>query len=419
MVVVSYSGKEINAKLVYYGPGLSGKTTNLEFIYDSVPNTHRGKMVSMKTRTERTLFFDFLPVDLGEMGGFKTRFLLYTVPGQVYYNATRKLVLRGVDAVVFVADSGRGKMNENLESLENLKENLREYGMDLEKMPWVLQYNKRDLPDVYTIEEMDQALNPTKVPTYEAVATNGSGVFETFKGISKLLLEKLSKEVKTGPRMAQTASAVLDAKKAAESPALQADAPAAAGAAPAMKVVPPVPPAATPAAAAPDEPALPKQAPSKPAPPRQAPPVAPPVAAEPKREQAPVVHGASMSQPEPVRMERPVEEKVTLGKRIARLFGMSKPEPVFEEPAEEMQRGRRTSDEGRPVAAPAAPKVPATLARVEIAGTISHLPVLERRVRVPVPVRMTSEELQQGVTLKLILEVELSAETDEVERTGT
>ena len=195
MVLVSYSGKEINAKLVYYGPGLSGKTTNLEYIYGSIPGNHRGKMVSMKTKTERTLFFDFLPVQLGELSGFKTRFLLYTVPGQVYYNATRKLVLKGVDAVVFVADSKRGKMDENVESLENLKENLRENGIDVNSIPWVLQYNKRDLPEVYSVQELDQVLNPLKVPTFEAVATNGNGVIDTFKGVSRLLLKKLSTEV--------------------------------------------------------------------------------------------------------------------------------------------------------------------------------------------------------------------------------
>jgi signal recognition particle receptor subunit beta len=196
MVLVNYSGKEINAKVVYYGPGLCGKTTNLEHIYSRVPNTNRGKMVSMKTRTERTLFFDFLPLSLGELGGFQTRFLLYTVPGQVYYNATRKLVLKGVDAIVFVADSGRGKMEENLESLENLRDNLREHGLDLDEIPLVLQYNKRDLSDVYTPEEMEQALNPKgKWPWHEAVATTGEGVFETFKGVGRLLLAHLSKSM--------------------------------------------------------------------------------------------------------------------------------------------------------------------------------------------------------------------------------
>ena len=195
MVLVSYSGREINAKLVYYGPGLSGKTTNLEFIYGSIPQGQRGKMVSMKTKTERTLFFDFLPVHLGELSGFKTRFLLYTVPGQVYYNATRKLVLKGVDAVVFVADSKRGKMDENVESLENLKENLKELGLTLDKLPWVIQYNKRDLSDIYSLDELEAVLNPDRVPAYEGVASTGAGVVETFKGVSRLLLRKLAKDV--------------------------------------------------------------------------------------------------------------------------------------------------------------------------------------------------------------------------------
>lgn len=195
MVLVSYTGKEINAKLVFYGPGLCGKTTNLEYIYGSIPSNNRGKMVSMKTKTERTLFFDFLPIDLGELAGFKTRFLLYTVPGQVYYNATRKLVLKGVDAIVFVADSGRGKMEENLESFENLRENLNEHGLSLDEIPYVIQYNKRDLPDVYSVEELEAELNKMGVPSFEAVATKGGGVFDTFKVVSKMLLAKLSREI--------------------------------------------------------------------------------------------------------------------------------------------------------------------------------------------------------------------------------
>lgn len=199
MVVISYSGKEANAKIVYYGPGLGGKTTNLEFIYDSVPASSRGKMVSMKTQTDRTLFFDFLPLDLGELGGFKTRFLLYTVPGQVFYNATRKLVLRGVDAVAFIADSEVGKMDENKESLANLVENLAEYDLNLDSIPWVIQYNKRDVAGAYTIEELNRELNPKNAPYFEAVATEGTGVFETFRGLSRLLLEKLSEEI--GHRM--------------------------------------------------------------------------------------------------------------------------------------------------------------------------------------------------------------------------
>jgi signal recognition particle receptor subunit beta len=159
-------------------------------------------MVSMKTRTERTLFFDFLPLDLGDLGGFQTRFLLYTVPGQVYYNATRKLVLKGVDAVIFVADSERGKMDENIESLENLRENLKEQGVNPADIPLVIQYNKRDLPDVYSIVELEQALNPMRVPTFEAVATTGEGVFETFKGVARLLLSHLSRRL--GPKRSLT-----------------------------------------------------------------------------------------------------------------------------------------------------------------------------------------------------------------------
>ena len=199
MVVVSYSGKEINAKLVYYGCGLCGKTTNLESIYEAVPDTSRGKMVSMKTQSDRTLFFDLLPLDLGEIMGFKTRFLLYTVPGQVFYNATRKLVLKGADAIVFVADSEVGKMEENKESLENLRTNLAEYRVNLDELPWVIQYNKRDLPNVYSIEELQAALNPGgKVPHFESVAMQGKGVFETFRGISHLLMEKVTKELRRG-----------------------------------------------------------------------------------------------------------------------------------------------------------------------------------------------------------------------------
>jgi len=201
VVVVSYSGKEINAKLVYYGAGLSGKTTNLESIYEAVPDTSRGKMVSMKTQSDRTLFFDLLPLDLGEIMGFRTRFLLYTVPGQVFYNATRKLVLKGADAIVFVADSEVGKMEENKESIENLRANLAEYKINLDDVPWVIQYNKRDLPNLYTCDELNAELNPgARVPFFEAVATQGKGVFETFRGISHLLMEKVTKDLRQRPR---------------------------------------------------------------------------------------------------------------------------------------------------------------------------------------------------------------------------
>jgi signal recognition particle receptor subunit beta len=209
VVVVSYSGKEINAKLVYYGAGLSGKTTNLEAIYEAVPETSRGKMVSMKTQSDRTLFFDLLPLDLGEIMGFKTRFLLYTVPGQVFYNATRKLVLKGADAIVFVADSEVGKMEENKESLANLRANLAEYGLSLDEIPWVIQHNKRDLPNVYSVEELNAELNPGgKMLSFEAVATTGKGVFETFRGVSHLLMEKVTRDLRRTPFANAAARAV-------------------------------------------------------------------------------------------------------------------------------------------------------------------------------------------------------------------
>jgi signal recognition particle receptor subunit beta len=261
VVVVSYSGKEINAKLVYYGAGLSGKTTNLESIYEAVPDSSRGKMVSMKTQSDRTLFFDLLPLDLGEIMGFKTRFLLYTVPGQVFYNATRKLVLKGADAIVFVADSEVGKMDENKESLANLRANLEEYDLKLDEIPWVIQYNKRDLPNVYTIEELNRDLNPDgKIPVFEAVATAGKGVFETFRGISHLLMEKVTRELRRTPvsgRGAKSADDGARAGAARPTDAASAAMPSMLGSAfPGMSPTPGVTP--RPAAAEPAAPAAPE-----------------------------------------------------------------------------------------------------------------------------------------------------------------
>jgi signal recognition particle receptor subunit beta len=198
MVVLNYTGGEINAKIVYYGPGVSGKTTNLEFIHEKTPNNAKGKMVSMKTQTDRTLFFDFLPLELGEINGYRTRFLLYTVPGQVYYNATRKLVLKGVDALVFVADSSRAKLDENLESLRNLEQNLNEHGLSLDEIPWVIQYNKRDLPDAVPAAELDARLNPLKKPSFEAIANKGTGVYETFHGIATMVYRVLKDRLEKG-----------------------------------------------------------------------------------------------------------------------------------------------------------------------------------------------------------------------------
>jgi signal recognition particle receptor subunit beta len=192
MAFINYSAREINCKLVYYGPGLCGKTTNLKTIYGKVAPEAKGKMISLATETERTLFFDFLPLQLGEIRGFKTRFHLYTVPGQVFYDASRKLILKGVDGVVFVADSQEERFEANLESLDNLRANLAEHGHDLERIPWVIQYNKRDLPNVVSLDELRKALNPDgKVLDFEASAQSGKGVFETLKSLAKLVLNDL------------------------------------------------------------------------------------------------------------------------------------------------------------------------------------------------------------------------------------
>jgi signal recognition particle receptor subunit beta len=223
MSLINYASREVNCKLVYYGPGLGGKTTNLEYIYEKVAPASKGKMISLATETERTLFFDFLPVDLGTIRGFKTRFHLYTVPGQVYYNASRKLILKGVDGVVFVADSQMERMEANLESMQNLYDNMAQHGIDLTRLPFVIQYNKRDLPNAAPLPQLQDALNPgwpvddparqrqipdpsrpaellvqevggawiERVPYFEAVALRGDGVFDTLRAISKLVLKTL------------------------------------------------------------------------------------------------------------------------------------------------------------------------------------------------------------------------------------
>jgi len=225
MSMINYASREINCKIVYYGPGLGGKTTNLEHVYQKVSPNTRGKLISLATESERTLFFDFLPVDLGTIRGFKTRFHLYTVPGQVYYNASRKLILKGVDGIVFVADSQVDRMEANQEAMQNLYDNMAEYGYDLTRMPFVVQYNKRDLPNAAPLAELQAALNPgwevteaprqrntpdvfhageylvqqiatgewvERAPYFEAVAVTGEGVFDTLKGVSKLVLKSLS-----------------------------------------------------------------------------------------------------------------------------------------------------------------------------------------------------------------------------------
>ncbi len=232
MVLFNYSTKELTAKIVYYGPGLCGKTTNLQYIHGNLPDPVKGKMLSLATKTDRTLFFDFLPIDLGDIRGMKTRVQLYTVPGQVFYNETRKLVLKGADGIVFVADSQEAMLNANLESFKNLEENLKGHAMKLADMPHVIQFNKRDLPRLSSIEELNSALNRHNAPFYESVATTGIGVQDTLKAIVKLVLLHLTRKYdpKTAP------------EKAAPAPRVAAPAVA-------PTLPPPPPPAPRPAAA--------------------------------------------------------------------------------------------------------------------------------------------------------------------------
>jgi len=193
MALVNHTTREINAKIVYYGPGLCGKTTNIHLIYHRIAPGMRGKLISLATETDRTLFFDFLPVELGTIMSYRVRFHLYTVPGQVFYNATRKLVLKGADGVIFVADSQRAMLDANLESMANLRENFAEQRINLAEFPIVIQYNKRDLPDILSVDELNAALNPRNEPFYEAIATTGEGVLKTFTAISKLVLQDMQK----------------------------------------------------------------------------------------------------------------------------------------------------------------------------------------------------------------------------------
>jgi len=274
MVFFNYSTMQMAAKIVYYGPGLCGKTTNLQFIYSHTNKDKRGEMVSLETETDRTLFFDLLPLDVGTIAGFNTRIQLYTVPGQVFYNTTRKLVLKGVDGVVFVADSQRPMLQANIESFANLEENLAEIGLSTSELPLVLQYNKRDLKEICTVEELNQALNRGGWPSFEASALKGEGVFDTLKGISKLTLIGLKKRLaKTAPSETTAATAAPQAP----APEVQPVAPPAA----------PAPAAAPPAAAAPPPPAAPamQRPPTQPAPARApaapAPPPRPAAAASP------------------------------------------------------------------------------------------------------------------------------------------
>ncbi|MCG3133212.1 MAG: hypothetical protein HMLKMBBP_00333 [Planctomycetes bacterium] len=224
MVQINFALREVNCKIVYYGPGMSGKTTNLEIVHKKAPETNKGELTSIATEGDRTLFFDFMPLDLGTIAGMRTRFQLYTVPGQVYYNSTRKLVLQGVDGVVFVADSSESKMEENLESLENLKNNLAEYGKDIRELPIVLQYNKRDLPDALPVDQLNARLNPWGVPYFEAVAITGEGVFPTLKCLSGMVLETLNRDHREAPAGAARPAAAAAGASSSGVPASSASA---------------------------------------------------------------------------------------------------------------------------------------------------------------------------------------------------
>ena len=229
MVQINFALKEVNCKIVFYGPGMSGKTTNLEIVHQKAPEENKGELTSISTDGDRTLFFDFMPLDLGNVAGMRTKFQLYTVPGQVYYNSTRKLVLQGVDGIIFVADSDPEKMDENIESYANLIENLAEYGKDVRELPHVLQYNKRDLPNAMPVAEMDKRLNKFGVPTFEAVAYTGEGVFPTLKTLAAMVLESIEKIDGRNPRKPQARAATPAARTPAPAGAA-APAPAAGGA---------------------------------------------------------------------------------------------------------------------------------------------------------------------------------------------
>jgi hypothetical protein len=240
MANINFANREVNCKIVYYGPGRSGKTTNLDLVHQRAPKDSIGEMVSIATETDRTLFFDFLPLDLGQVAGMNTKFQLYTVPGQVYYNATRKLVLQGADGVVFVADSQRSMHDENIESLQNLEENLRENGLNIDDMPLVIQYNKRDLDDIESVDEMEAYLNRWNAPHFEAVAVEGDGVFATLKAVASRVIHKLNEESRLMEAPAST-SAGQSAAAPAPKPAAPKAQPAAAPQSPPPAEAPPEP----------------------------------------------------------------------------------------------------------------------------------------------------------------------------------
>ena len=320
MAVLDHAKKEVNAKIVYYGPGLSGKTTNIHFIYSKLMPEHRGELMTLSTKSHRTLFFDFLPVELGEVKGYNTRFYLYTVPGQIFYNNIRKEVLRNVDGIVFVADSQAKMKQDNLQSLQNLEENLLEMGRELKDIPHVFQYNKRDMPELQGLEDLHRQLNKYNAPFFEAVATNGTGVLKSLTTISKMVLKKLretpqfaQKEDTGGPEEAYGLSdefLVMTRQEAMRLRAQAAAAPPAKPAAPAAakpplgaRVTPPAQPATQP------KPAPAKPAPAKPAAPAPVKPAAPTPAKPAAPAKAPVPPAAKPVAPAPVKAPAPLPVK--------------------------------------------------------------------------------------------------------------
>ena len=294
MVQINFARREVNCKIVFYGPGLSGKTTNLELIHKKLPDQSRGSLTSIATEQDRTLFFDFMPIDIGSVAGMRTKLFLYTVPGQVYYNSTRKLVLQGADGICFVADSDPNRMQDNLDSLHNLEINLKEYGSDMQKIPLVLQYNKRDLPGAMPVSEMNTKLNPYGAIVVEAVAVKGEGVLQTLKALAKLVIDRLNDEYAPG----RTGSPLVASPVARPSPAPMPS-PVAPAPAPAPRPSPP-PPAPTPVASPAPRPVPPPPMPAPMPTPRPAPPPVPVPRPVPPPAPMPVRPPAPMPAPTPV-----------------------------------------------------------------------------------------------------------------------
>lgn len=326
MVQINFAHKEIQCKIVYYGPGMSGKTTNLELVHEKTPGESRGELTSIATTGERTLYFDYMPLDLGSIAGIRTKFQLYTVPGQIYYKSTRRLVLQGVDGIVFVADSSPSKLEENRESMRDLEENLKEMGRTVADVPVVIQYNKRDLPDAMPVEELQKAVNVHGFPHFEAVAPSGQGVFPTLKALAAMVLEAVNRSgigATRAPRPAPAVAAPAPATAAAAAPAPVAAAPGSSSAAP--RSTPSTAPAAAPRVAASAPAAAVAAAPAASAtavaePPRPAPaPRATPVAPAP----APSAAAAPAPAPSAVAAPRTVNDRLVTVSGLSRGGGRS------------------------------------------------------------------------------------------------